>query len=170
MYYQSPLSWLMIETDQKGITAITFTDKPDETERLAQNKQPNKLALRCCEQLTEYFAGKRQDFTLPLSFKKGTTFQRAVWEQLCAIPYGTIWNYQQVAEAVHSPKAFRAVGQANRANPIPILVPCHRVIGKNGKLTGYMGAESKGLEIKAALLHLEKATFLKMNAPLRASN
>ncbi|PAS30562.1 cysteine methyltransferase, partial [Vibrio cholerae] len=99
----------------------------------------------------EYFSGQRTQFELPLA-ASGTAFQQSVWHALCKIPYGEIWSYQQLAEAIGNPKAVRAVGLANGKNPISIIVPCHRVVGKNGQLTGYAG----GLERKAFLLELEQ--------------
>lgn len=101
-------------------------------------------------QLHEYFAGTRQCFDLPLA-PAGTPFQRAVWDALCDIPYGETRTYAQIAAAVGNPKACRAVGMANNRNPIAILIPCHRVIGADGRLTGYAG----GLDVKKALLALE---------------
>lgn len=101
-------------------------------------------------QLREYFAGTRKSFDLPLA-PSGTPFQRAVWDALCAIPYGETRTYAQIAAGIGRPKACRAVGMANNRNPIAILIPCHRVIGANGSLTGYAG----GLDAKKALLALE---------------
>ena len=101
-------------------------------------------------QLSEYFAGTRQEFTLPLS-PKGTPFQQKVWAALQTIPYGQTRSYGEIARQIGSPKAARAVGMANHHNPIAILIPCHRVVGQNGALTGYAG----GLERKKALLQLE---------------
>lgn len=103
-------------------------------------------------QLTEYFEGRLKQFSLDLQ-PKGTDFQKTVWQALVTIPYGTTATYADIAEQINNPKAFRAVGLANRCNPIPIIIPCHRVIGKNGKLTGFAG----GLDIKQALLDLENA-------------
>ncbi len=113
---------------------------PGKTELLTQAEQ----------ELAAYFAGERKVFTIPYR-AKGTPFQMRVWEALTKIPYGEVRSYQEIARAAGNPKACRAVGMANHANPLPILVPCHRVIGKNGKLTGYGG----GLEIKKRLLELE---------------
>lgn len=104
------------------------------------------------KQLQEYFAGTRRSFDLPLA-PAGTPFQRAVWDALRAIPYGETRTYAQIAEAIGNPKACRAVGMANNRNPIAILIPCHRVIGSNGSLTGYAG----GLDVKERLLALEGA-------------
>lgn len=109
------------------------------------------LSDRCFGQLEEYLAGERKRFDLPLC-PQGTAFQKKVWEALCTIPYGQTRSYADIAVQIGDPKACRAVGMANNRNPIAILVPCHRVIGKNGDLTGYAG----GLEIKRRLLDLEK--------------
>ena len=102
------------------------------------------------KQVLEYLKGERTDFTFPLDFH-GTAFQVSVWQALTRIPYGETCSYSDIAQVVQHPKAIRAVGAANGANPIPIVVPCHRVIGKNGNLTGFRG----GLDIKAELLRLE---------------
>lgn len=104
------------------------------------------------QQLTEYLHGERSEFTLPLDLR-GTPFQVAVWNALRRIPYGETRSYSQIAEDVQRIKAVRAVGAANGANPIPVVIPCHRVIGKDGSLTGYGG----GLPVKAELLRLEGA-------------
>ena len=101
-------------------------------------------------QLREYFAGERQTFTIDLA-PKGTEFQRAVWNALLAIPYGATVSYSELAHRIGRPSAIRAVGAANGANPIPVIIPCHRVIGANGTLTGYGG----GIERKQWLLALE---------------
>lgn len=92
---------------------------------------------------------------MPLSINKGTIFQKKVWQALQAIPFGEIRTYKEIAIAVGSPKAVRAIGQANRTNPLPIVIPCHRVIGQNGQLTGYMGNTEEGIAIKRQLLVLE---------------
>lgn len=109
------------------------------------------LLLDAEAQLKEYFAGIRRSFDLPLK-PAGTEFQRAVWSALCTIPYGETRTYGDIAAQLGRPKAFRAVGMANHSNPLPIFIPCHRVIGADGSLTGYAG----GLERKALLLQLEK--------------
>ncbi len=108
------------------------------------------LLLKAQRQLLEYFQKERQTFDLPLA-PQGTPFQRAVWEELRRIPYGATCTYGDIAARIGRPKAVRAVGQANHCNPLPIFIPCHRVIGKNGALTGYAG----GLALKQALLELE---------------
>lgn len=103
------------------------------------------------KQLEEYFEGKRKSFDVPLN-PKGTNFMKKVWTALQNIPYGEVKTYQQIAEEVENPKAARAVGMANHRNPIPIIIPCHRVIGSNGKLVGY----ALGMDMKKFLLDWEK--------------
>jgi methylated-DNA-[protein]-cysteine S-methyltransferase len=108
-------------------------------------------------QLREYFAGTRREFDLPLA-PSGTEFQRSVWNVLRTIPYGRTWSYLDVANAIGKPSACRAVGAANGANPLPIVVPCHRVIGANGSLTGFGG----GIDVKKRLLALEGGAALPL--------
>ena len=146
-YCETPVGILRIEEDQGGITAVRFTDYsscPKESGR------PGKYLAEAEKQLAEYFAGSRRVFDLPLS-PKGSEFQKRVWKALCDIPYGETRSYQEIAEAAGNAKAARAVGMANNRNPIVILIPCHRVIGKSGRLTGYAG----GLDRKQFLLKLE---------------
>lgn len=109
------------------------------------------LLNRTAKQLEEYFQGKRKNFNIPIK-QKGTPFQQRVWKALQEIPYGEVATYGEIAEKIGSPKAARAVGMANHNNNIPIIIPCHRVIGANGKLVGY----ALGLEMKQWLLNLEK--------------
>lgn len=109
------------------------------------------LLQRAGRELGEYFAGRRRDFTLPLA-PAGTPFQQAVWEALRRIPYGRTCSYRDIARAIGRPAACRAVGMANHCNPIAIVIPCHRVVGANGALTGYAG----GLEVKSRLLEIEQ--------------
>lgn len=113
-------------------------------------------------QLDEYFDGQRQTFHLPLR-PEGTEFQKKVWQVLCRIPYGQVISYRELATRVGVPRAFQAVGQANGHNPLPILIPCHRVIAANGTLGGYSG----GLERKRFLLHLEGHDLPAPSAPRR---
>lgn len=110
----------------------------------------NWLTARTFEELEEYFRGERRTFDLPLH-PEGTEFQKKIWEALQEIPYGETRSYGEIAERVGNPKACRAVGMANNRNPIAIMIPCHRVIGKNGSLTGYAG----GVDLKRKLLELE---------------
>lgn len=124
-----------------------------------QFTQPQKALLQTTEllsmatiQLDEYFQGKRTIFSLPFKLT-GTPFQLAVWKELQNIPYGKTTSYKEIAQKINKPKAYRAVGMANNKNPLPIIIPCHRVIGSNGKLIGYAG----GLKLKNYLLELEKS-------------
>ena len=124
-----------------------------------QFTQPQKALLQTTEllsmatiQLEEYFQGKRTTFSLPFKLT-GTPFQLAVWKELQNIPYGKTTSYKEIAQKINKPKAYRAVGMANNKNPLPIIIPCHRVIGSNGKLIGYAG----GLKLKNYLLELEKS-------------
>lgn len=123
------------------------------TDRVGEPSSADDAVLdRASGQLAEYFAGTRRDFDLPLELA-GTEFQRAVWAQLRAIPYGETITYGELARRVGNPNAFRAVGSANGRNPVSIVVPCHRVVAAGGKLGGYGG----GLDRKTLLLHLEGA-------------
>ena len=122
----------------------------DPTPRIAEHETPVLSEAR--RQLLEYLAGRHTAFSLSLAPEGGTPFQRQVWRALEAIPFGETRTYGQIAAAVGSPKAVRAVGQANHRNPIPIFIPCHRVVGADGTLTGYAG----GLELKRSLLKLER--------------
>lgn len=122
-------------------------------------KTPNdKLFKSCYQQLFEYFNNQRTKFDIKFKLT-GTEFQKKVWKALSKIPYGKTNSYQEIAEKIKNPKAVRAVGMANKNNPLPILIPCHRVIGKNGKLIGY----ASGIELKEKLLKLEKSNIEKLN-------
>ena len=114
-------------------------------------KEEHPLLSRCYTQLCEYLKGERREFDLPLA-PEGTGFQKKVWQALSRIPYGETRSYGEIAVEIGNPDASRAVGMANHRNPLPILIPCHRVIGKNGALTGYAG----GLKCKKILLELEE--------------
>jgi methylated-DNA-[protein]-cysteine S-methyltransferase len=146
----TPIGPLLIAGDE-SIRAIRFSENGKaarpEPEWIESSRGVVGQAVR---QLKEYFAGKRADFDLPLA-PEGTSFQRSVWERLREIPYGETISYGELAKRVGNPKASRAVGAANGCNPIPIVIPCHRVIGANGKLTGFGG----GLPTKEKLLALE---------------
>ena len=143
---QSPIGLLTIEETDGAITALRFGGE-------TVSPPPTPLLQRAAQQLTEYFADRRRRFDLPLR-PQGTVFQQAAWSALCAIPYGQTRTYAQQAAAIGNPKACRAVGMANHCNPLPLFIPCHRVIGAGGKLTGYAG----GLAIKRFLLELEQAS------------
>lgn len=145
LYHPSPVGLLRLEADGTGLCGVALQGDAELGEA-----SPCPLLAEAAAQLDEYFAGGRRAFTLPLSLH-GTPFQRRVWAALCQIPYGETGSYGQVAAAVGSPKACRAVGMANNRNPVMIVVPCHRVIGADGSLVGYGG----GLAVKRALLALE---------------
>lgn len=131
--HHSEIGPLEVVGNQKGILTITFGADEFETDRNLP-----ALMAECLRQLTEYFKGRRQKFSIPLVLE-GTDFQKAVWRQLQKIPFGQTASYGDVARAVGSPRAFRAVGNANNKNPIPLIIPCHRVIGSDGKLVGFGG-------------------------------
>lgn len=144
-HLKTPLGWVQVEASDTAITAVRFIDTP------ADNRPENALSQAGKAQLAAWFKRERTDFDLPLS-PKGTAFQQAAWKALQRIPYGETRYYAQQAELIGRPSAIRAVGAANGANPIAVVVPCHRVIGKNGSLTGYAG----GLERKEWLLAFEQ--------------
>jgi len=148
----SPVGRLTLVAGAKGLAAVLWeNDDPDRVRLGTLVEQAAHPVLAEAErQLGEYFAGKRQRFTVPLEFH-GTDFQKEVWAALLTIPYGETRTYGQIAGQIGRPDSQRAVGAANGRNPISILAPCHRVIGTNGKLTGFAG----GLETKAKLLALE---------------
>ena len=147
MVLDSPIGPLGIETDEHGrLTAIHFGAVEDRQSCLSAGQAGSPVL----HQLSEYFAGTRRTFDVDLALR-GTPFQVAVWEELCRIPYGDTITYAELARRIGKPSAVRAVGAANGANPIPVIVPCHRVIGSNGTLTGYGG----GIERKQFLLALE---------------
>jgi methylated-DNA-[protein]-cysteine S-methyltransferase len=153
---ETPIGLLLLAGDREAIRFIRFPKKGKTQKPEPDWQESSSGAVReAVKQLREYFAGHRTEFDLPVS-PDGTTFQRAVWRQLQNIPYGQTISYGELARRVGNPKASRAVGGANHANPIPIVIPCHRVIGANGKLTGFGG----GLPIKEALLALEQGPRL----------
>ena len=151
-YYDSPIGKLGIAEEHGAITHVLFAGQNLQCEHTLQ-KTP--LLETAAQQLKEYFDGTRRVFDVPMSFV-GTEFQRAVWGALQTIPIGETRSYKDIALQVNSPKAFRAVGMANHNNPIPIIVPCHRVVGTNGSLTGFGG----GLPTKQFLLDLEKNVYV----------
>lgn len=149
-YFNSPMGLLQIQGTTTYITHIQFASYTVKTQCLASLPQDWSLGNQATQQLSEYFAGKRTKFTLPL-LPQGTAFQQEVWKALQAIPFGETCSYGEIAISIGKPKAARAIGQANNRNPIAIVIPCHRVIGVDKKLTGYAG----GLERKDYLLKLE---------------
>ncbi|MDR2162897.1 MAG: methylated-DNA--[protein]-cysteine S-methyltransferase [Clostridiales Family XIII bacterium] len=146
-YYGSPVGGIGVASDGDSITRLFFTEQsePDYTE------SETPVVLEAIRQLREYFDGERRDFDLPLELS-GTDFQLSVWNALRGIPYGQTRSYAEIAREVGHPKSFRAVGMANNRNPIAIIIPCHRVIGSDGSLTGFGG----GIETKSWLLELER--------------
>lgn len=155
---------LVLAADADGLRHIEFPSNRHPAERAgwltgAEGAAAAILAL-ASRQLREYFEGERRSFDLPLA-PRGTGFQQEVWQALAMIPFGATWSYGDLARAIGKPAAMRAVGAANGRNPLPIVLPCHRVIGADGNLTGFGG----GLPIKEALLRLEGA--LPKSAPAR---
>jgi len=140
----TPIGELQINANDQDIEQIFFQPQESFIDR------PNAITHLVKQQLEEYFLGQRTGFDLPLG-AVGTDFQHSVWRQLCAIPFGTTASYGDIAKQLNKPTAMRAVGAANGRNPIPIIVPCHRVIGANGSLTGFAG----GLAAKQWLLQHE---------------
>ena len=141
----SPVGRMALECEGEALTALYLPNRPMEAVGVE-----TPLLARGRAELAEYFQGKRRAFDLPLA-PKGTPFQQRVWQELAKVPWGTVVTYGELAVRVGSPKACRAVGQANHNNPLPIFLPCHRVVGANGSLTGYAG----GLDVKQWLLQLE---------------
>lgn len=160
-FYPSPVGLLLLEEENGAITKLQLREAAGEVpvpgnaqrERLAkynQDLRETKLLQSAWQQLQEYFHGERREFDLPLCLK-GTEFRRRVWAALRTIPYGEVRSYGQMAAMIGNPNASRAVGGANHHNPIMIIVPCHRVVGADGSLTGFGG----GLPVKRYLLELE---------------
>jgi methylated-DNA-[protein]-cysteine S-methyltransferase len=148
-HVDSPVGPLLLLSDGRALTGL-YMNEWIVPEGSVENPDATPFPI-LIDQLQEYFAGERKEFDVPLS-PQGTTFQRVVWAHLRDIPYGQTISYGELAKRIRSPKACRAVGLANGKNPISIIVPCHRVIGANGKLTGYGG----GIENKQILLDLER--------------
>ncbi len=143
----------IIASDKGLQKIILFEDRLDTyLEENPEIKRDKKLCEPIKLQLHEYFIGERKHFNIPLHIE-GTSFRKQVWEKLQSIPYGETISYSELAEKIGSPKAVRAVGGANRSNPIPLIVPCHRVIGKNGAMVGFAGAK---IDTKVKLIAHEK--------------
>jgi methylated-DNA-[protein]-cysteine S-methyltransferase len=153
-FTDSPVGRLKLVASRDGLVAILWgRDKPSQADvelGEMQRDDGDRVLMETERQLREYFEGKRREFSLRLDMR-GTSFQKDVWEALLGIPYGETRSYGQIAKQIGRPSASRAVGAANGANPIPIVVPCHRVIGSTGKLTGFGG----GLDVKEKLLGIE---------------
>lgn len=150
-YLKTPVGEIMIAGDEKGLRFIGFPEGKGRIEPQPDWKRSDRSFGDVAKQLKEYFAGNRRSFELELA-PDGTRFQRSVLDALQDIPYGETRSYAEIAKAVGRPRAVRAVGAANGRNPLPIVIPCHRVIGSNGSLTGFGG----GIETKRFLLDLER--------------
>jgi len=159
--YGSTLSWsgwsFRVLSSAQGLRRVELVPTPfEELEkrlgvRILPDDDPNERALL---EIHEYLRGERRTFDLPLDLL-GTAFQRSVWSAISSIPYGGTMSYFEIAHAIGNPHALRAVGQATGANPVPIVIPCHRVIGKSGQLTGFAG----GLPLKEQLLSIERGSL-----------
>jgi methylated-DNA-[protein]-cysteine S-methyltransferase len=150
--YDAPIGKMIIISNGEAIIGIDHINHDDPI-----TSNPDELCNLATKQLDEYFAGARTEFDLPLKAVKGTDFQKAAWQALATIPYGETISYGEQAKRMNSPKAVRAVGGANGKNPFSIVVPCHRVIGANGTLTGYTG----GMSRKEWLLDFERSVVDK---------
>ncbi|OFW10066.1 MAG: hypothetical protein A3G20_03615 [Acidobacteria bacterium RIFCSPLOWO2_12_FULL_59_11] len=171
-----PLGEIAVGCSNKGVREVRYgsamttnrrrnQEQGTQTQRILSGPRPGKeaqIVRRAAAEIGEYFAGRRQQFTVPLDLR-GTVFQRKVWKALLKIPYGQTRSYREVARQVGNPRAARAVGMANHWNPVPILVPCHRVIASDGTLGGYAG----GLRIKSRLLRLEQTIAARERAGVR---
>lgn len=155
MIYQqtnTPLGKLTLVADDKALKEIFWSGEAIQpVAGVMPQAGSNAVIDQAIAELSAYFNGLLTTFTVPVA-PEGTVFQQAAWQALCAIPYGETRSYAQQAHAINKPKAVRAIGAANGRNPIPVIIPCHRVIGSNGSLTGYAG----GLAIKTYLLELEQ--------------
>ena len=152
-FKQSPIGTISLECEGEFVTKLTLNAKcqnPDLNDTLPE------IAIKAFVELDEYFEGKRESFDIPLK-PQGTDFMKRVWANVLKIGYGKTASYKDIAILSGNSRATRAVGMANNRNPIPIFIPCHRIIGSNGKLVGYGG----GLEIKKYLLELERSNYLK---------
>lgn len=155
----SPIGELKLATDGTALTGLLFAGDPDPR---GERDDAHALLAETATQLGEYFDGTRTEFEVPLALA-GADFERRVWNELLAIPYGHTATYAEIAARVGQPRAARAVGMANSLNPIAIIVPCHRVVGANGSLTGY----AAGTETKSRLLELEAG--VRMRAEFKAA-
>jgi methylated-DNA-[protein]-cysteine S-methyltransferase len=156
-FYQTDFGIIGIAGNENAVTNLYFQGENTPEDAIVSETE---ILEEAGGQLRAYLTGQLKDFTLPLA-PSGTEFMQRVWQSLRTIPYGETRSYQEIAQSVGNKKASRAVGLANNRNPIPIFIPCHRVIGANGKLIGYGG----GLELKARLLELEKKVMSAANYP-----
>ena len=161
-YFLSPLGWIEIQASNEAITSVVLCNEPKKMSPcylITSSSQPvrylSPIISDCIRQLTEYFEGTRTYFDLPI-LQQGTDFQQSVWDALKEIPFGKTVSYAYVAKKINNPKSVRAVGAANGKNNVWIIVPCHRVIGSDGSLTGYAG----GIERKKWLLDHEAKNMI----------
>lgn len=152
IFFDSPIGWLELSASENALKSIRYSKEPV-AEKFSG--QTNSIINRTCKELTEYFDGDRKEFTIPLD-PDGTVFQKRIWSLLQDIPYGQTSTYGILADTLGAPNKVRAVGRANGKNPIPILIPCHRVVGADNRLVGYAG----GIERKRFLLKHEGAVLL----------
>ncbi len=145
--FRSEYGFITVVTENEFITRLAMG-------KIECESAVTPLAIKAEKQLNEFFSGERIKFDLPIA-PKGTEFQKKVWDELTKIPYGTTVSYKYIATRIGSPRASRAVGMANNKNPIPVIIPCHRVIGKDNRLVGY----AYGLDMKRSLLELENNTI-----------
>ena len=157
--YESPLGKLALTGSDRGVSSLYFPGRASELSETARRLEP---FVEVVSQLDEYFTGTRKEFDLQLDLSVGTAFQRQVWQQLQAIPHGQTISYGELAHRIGRLDRIRAVGAAIGRNPVPIIVPCHRVIGADGQLTGYLG----GLQRKRTLLDTETAVAQGDGAPI----
>lgn len=157
----SQLGEILLAGNENGLTQVSFQNGKSPLSPAPDWRQDDTFWATAVSQLTAYFAGELQTFDLPLA-PKGTPFQQKVWAYLQTIPYGRTTTYGTIAQELGNPKSTRAVGAANGRNPIAVIIPCHRVIGSDGKLTGYAG----GLKVKEALLALERNGHLEVGQQL----
>ncbi len=146
-YLTDCVGWLELRVSDRGITSISFIKEPAAPMIGSAHSMMKKLT----DELDRYFSGKLTAFSIPVAFTAGSPFQRRVWKQLTLVPYGETRSYADIARGVGNPSASRAVGGANGSNPVPIVIPCHRVIRADGSIGGY----SSGIHIKRKLLELE---------------
>ncbi|GAA4678122.1 methylated-DNA--[protein]-cysteine S-methyltransferase [Phytohabitans rumicis] len=149
----SPIDRLSVAVDESGVCGVHF----GAVDGAGEVAEPEPMLAAAVEEVRAYFAGELTDFTVPLSVRRGSDFERAVWQQMSLIPYGEMRTYGEIAAAVGDPGAARAVGVACNRNPIPVIVPCHRIVGAGGKLVGFGG----GLPRKRFLLELEARVALQ---------
>lgn len=153
-YCDSPIGRMLLVGEKGVLEELHFANSTEQLQIPTEWQKDESYFEETLRQLHQYFNGERREFDLPIA-AKGTPFQEQVWRELRKIPYGETSNYGAIAERIGNPKACRAVGMANSKNPIPIIIPCHRIIGKNGSLTGFGG----GLDVKKQLLDLEQESL-----------